>query len=497
MEFGEDKFGYIYIERGKRKSQGKAITMNGINIKELEEGESYKYLGQDESIGYKGKLNKERVEREYYRRVREIWSSELNARNKAIAHNSFAIPVLIPTIGILDWSIAEIENIDKKTRKILCMMGNFHRNSGKDRLYLKRIDGGRGLKCFEESYIVRIVGLKRHIERDRNRNHYLENVYDHEKEGIVRIGQEYERLYLEEETDEIEVSKTITDKIKRRLSGKKKEDWLKKPQHGYLHKKVKENENIDQTTSNIWIKEGKISSHVEGFLFAIQEQEIDTRALRKMREKNKDVRGPLPMNCQLCGRTEESIFHIISSCSYLSRSLYLHVRHNPVAKVVYEELRWELYDSEETTYKAPLQVTKVKETEIWWDMPISTLNKIPHNRPDMISWHSDTKDCKIVDICVPLDTNVELRHITKIDDYTPLVDKLQRIYPAYKYTVIPVIVGALGTILKTLKDSLLKIGLQKVKLPAVIERIQKLALTGTMKIVKYFKNTLEIKCRTF
>ena len=82
---------------------------------------------------------------------------------------------------------------------------------------------------------------------------------------------------------------------------------------------------------------------------------------------------------------------------------------------------------------------------------------------------------------------MELRHTTKIDDYIPLVDQLQRIHPSYKYTVIPVIVGALGTIPKTLKDSLLKIGLQKVKLPAVIERIQKLALTGTMKIVKNFK----------
>ena len=104
-----------------------------------------------------------------------------------------------------------------------------------------------------------------------------------------------------------------------------------------------------------------------------------------MREKNKDVRATLPMNCWLCRRTEESIFHIISSCSYLSRSLYFHARHNPVAKVVYEELRWELNDSEEKTYKAPLQVTEVKETEIWWDMPISTLNKIPHNRPNMIT----------------------------------------------------------------------------------------------------------------
>ena len=48
--WGRQMWVHIYIERGKRKSQGKAITMNGINIKELEEGESYKYLGQDESI---------------------------------------------------------------------------------------------------------------------------------------------------------------------------------------------------------------------------------------------------------------------------------------------------------------------------------------------------------------------------------------------------------------------------------------------------------------
>ena len=97
-------------------------------------------------------------------------------------------------------------------------------------------------------------------------------------------------------------------------------------------------------------------------------------------------------------------------------------------------------------------------TGSWWSR-ISYIHTYIHN----------TKDCKIVDICVPLDTNVELRHTTKIDDYIPLVDQLQRIYPAYKYTVIPVIVGTLGTIPKTLKDSLLKIGLQKVKLPAVIE----------------------------
>ena len=66
--------------------------MNGVTIKELEEGESYRYLGVDENVEYNGKINKERILKEYYRRVKAIWLSELNSRNKTVAHNSFAIP---------------------------------------------------------------------------------------------------------------------------------------------------------------------------------------------------------------------------------------------------------------------------------------------------------------------------------------------------------------------------------------------------------------------
>ena len=77
MTFGESKCGYIYIEHGKRESLGKSIKINGLTVRELEHGEMYTYLGQDESISYNGPLNKERVTNEYKRRVRKIWSSDL------------------------------------------------------------------------------------------------------------------------------------------------------------------------------------------------------------------------------------------------------------------------------------------------------------------------------------------------------------------------------------------------------------------------------------
>ena len=82
MKFGEDKCGYIYIERGKRRSLGGSMEINGVTNREREEGELYKYLGVEESIGYSGQQNMEKVTKEYYRRIRIIWSSELNAKNK-------------------------------------------------------------------------------------------------------------------------------------------------------------------------------------------------------------------------------------------------------------------------------------------------------------------------------------------------------------------------------------------------------------------------------
>ena len=46
-----------------------------------------------------------------------------------IAHNAFAVPVPIPTMGILDWIIDGIKDIDIKTQKILTLTRNFHPNS--------------------------------------------------------------------------------------------------------------------------------------------------------------------------------------------------------------------------------------------------------------------------------------------------------------------------------------------------------------------------------
>ena len=166
MKFGQDKCAYIKIEKGKNTTTT-PVEINGLTIKPIQEGQRYRYLGRDENIAYEGTINKERVSKEYFSRVKTIWLSELSAFNKTIAHNAFATPVITPTIGILDWTIQEIKDIDIRNRKILSATGNFHPNNDVDRLYIGRNIGGRGLRYCQRLFESRIIALKQHLHRNK------------------------------------------------------------------------------------------------------------------------------------------------------------------------------------------------------------------------------------------------------------------------------------------------------------------------------------------
>ena len=138
MKFGEEKCAFLQIEKRVIKKSA-PLNINHLTIQPVADGDSYKYLGIDENITYNGPLNKEKVSKEYLNRVQKIWSSELSDFNKVIAHNSFAVPIITPTIGIIDWTFYEIRQINASTRKLLTMTGSFHPNSDVDRIYMSRV----------------------------------------------------------------------------------------------------------------------------------------------------------------------------------------------------------------------------------------------------------------------------------------------------------------------------------------------------------------------
>ena len=134
-------------------------VMNDLTIKPILSGDNYRYLGIDENIAYSGPINKTHVLKEYLNHMCKIWKSELSDYNNMLAHNTFALPTITATVGILEWSIKDFNDIDIKTHKILTMTGSLHPNSDVDKLYINRKEGGRGLKLVQILFESRVVAL--------------------------------------------------------------------------------------------------------------------------------------------------------------------------------------------------------------------------------------------------------------------------------------------------------------------------------------------------
>ena len=112
-------------------------------------------------------------------------------------------------------------------------------------------------------------------------------------------------------------------------------------------------------------------------------------------------------------------------------------------------------------------------------MPVTTINKAEYNRPDVLVWEKESKPCHVIEISIPLDFNTSNRQTVKRDKYMPLVSKM---YQNYKFQIVPVIIGCLEAIPKSLVSNLKKLGLDEPK--QVTRRLQKTALVDSLKILK-------------
>ena len=66
----------------------------------------------------------------------------------------------------------------------------------------------------------------------------------------------------------------------------------------------------------------------------------------------------------------------------------------------------------------------------------------------------------------------------------PLVSELQQLHPRYTYQIVPIVVGALGTISKTLPKYLQILGIKEENQGRVTRKLQKAAVLSSVKIMK-------------
>ena len=117
--------------------------------------------------------------------------------------------------------------------------------------------------------------------------------------------------------------------------------------------------------------------------------------------------------------------------------------------------------------------------KLLWDFNIHTDHLISARRPDLIMINKKIKKriCKIVDFAVSADHRIKLKECEKKDKYLDLARELKKLWNM-KVTIVPIVIGAFGTITK----GLLK-GLEDLEVGGWVETIQMTALLRTARIL--------------
>lgn len=159
MQFGLDKCKTLHIIRGKVRP-GDYTVGDTDTITAMEPTDLYKYLGYKQLKGLDHKNIKNTLTIEYKRRLNAICITQLSGKNLIKALNTYAIPILTYSFGIVKWSKTDIEQVERMTRTILTKHNYLHPKSAIERLTIRRQDGGRGLIDINHLWQKQLFTLK-------------------------------------------------------------------------------------------------------------------------------------------------------------------------------------------------------------------------------------------------------------------------------------------------------------------------------------------------
>ena len=103
---------------------------------------------------------------------------------------------------------------------------------------------------------------------------------------------------------------------------------------------------------------------------------------------------------------------------------------------------------------------------------------IEARRPDLVLVDKSKKSCHIIDVAIPEDTGAKEKEAEKVEKYQNLARELRRMWEV-KTKVVPIVLGALGTVPLRLKGNLKGIGVD-----TSITLMQKSALLGSARILR-------------
>ena len=165
---------------------------------------------------------------------------------------------------------------------------------------------------------------------------------------------------------------------------------------------------------------------------------------KKLNETQHDLK------CRLCEISNETVPHLMCSCSKIAQSLYKS-RHDKMLRPVYHHVLHK-YSFESGVSKPCYQQEILKpdkenkRPKVFWDIPIY-VDMTPENganRPDMVILDKINKNWIIIEGIVCLIGEITEREKLKSSKYKDLREALKRLYPCYTVQQLNIVLDYLG-----------------------------------------------------
>ena len=161
----------------------------------------------------------------------------------------------------------------------------------------------------------------------------------------------------------------------------------------------------------------------------------------------------------MCGKAQEFIAHVLSSCSALAQTKYLS-RHNGALKILFFELLkdYQLIEAVPPWYSPtqPKPLYQNDQVTAYWDVHADH-TEVRANRVDARIVDQERKTVTLLEMSCPWIENRKQKNEEKTRKYATLRWEIKKQYPGYKITQINIIMDVLGEFSKRLISSLREI----------------------------------------
>ena len=107
------------------------------------------------------------------------------------------------------------------------------------------------MKSIKIAYGTRVITARQHLIRSKNNNKCLENVTKHEDNNLMRVGKELPESMNIDDNNQLK-TQMISKKYLQAILEVKSISFKNKPLHCYIHRKIAEDNKVDQKLSNNW-----------------------------------------------------------------------------------------------------------------------------------------------------------------------------------------------------------------------------------------------------